>query len=149
MTWQPQNRYLETEILSADPIRLTKIVYDIGVMALESARQCCREGDIAGRGRFVNKTLEVLLELSHSLDFAQGGAIAQNYARLYDYCQRRVIEAHVEQSEKLLAEVQHLLEEMRDAWDVVVKNHSMRCLPVHDPIAANAISEESQFSCIG
>jgi flagellar secretion chaperone FliS len=149
MTWQPPNRYLEAEILTADPIRLTKIVYDLGVAALESARQCCREGDIAGRGRFVNKTLEVLLELSQSLDFEKGGEIAKNYARLYDYCQRRAIQAHAEQSEKMLAEVQHLLEEMRDAWDIVVKNHSMRCLPVDDPIPVSARSEDSQFSCIG
>lgn len=148
MTWQPQNAYLEAEILTADPIRLTKIVYDIGVTALESARQCCREGDIPGRGKFVNKTLDVLLELGESLDFEKGGEIATNYARLYDYCQRRVIQAHVEQSEKMLAEVQHLLEEMRDAWDVVVKNHSLRCLPVEDPVRSSG-TEESQFSCIG
>lgn len=148
MSWQPPNKYLEAEILTADPIRLTKIVYDIGVTALESARQCCREGDIAGRGKFVNKTLDVLLELGQALDFEQGGEIAKNYARLYDYCQRRVIQAHLEQSEPMLAEVQHLLEELREAWDVVVKNHSMRHLPEH-PLPAPPRGEESQFSFVG
>ena len=148
MTWQPENPYLQAEVLTVDPVRLTKLVYDIGVMSLESARQCCREGDIAGRGRHVNKTLDVLVELSQSLDFERGGDIAKNYARLYDYCQRRLLQAHVEQSEKMLAEVQHLLEELREAWDVVVANHSTRCLPIED-LAASARSEESQFSCIG
>lgn len=149
MTWQPPNAYLESEILTADPIQLTKIVYDLGVMSLESARQCCRTGDIAGRGAHVNKTLEVLVELSQSLDFEHGGEIARNYARLYDYCQRRLLQAHVEQSEKILAEVQHLLEELREAWDVVIKNHSIRCLPIEDSVPASARSEESQFSCMG
>jgi flagellar secretion chaperone FliS len=149
MTWQSPNAYLESEILTADPIQLTKIVYDLGVTSLQRARQCCRAGDIAGRGKHVNKTLDVLVELSQSLDFEQGGEIAKNYARLYDYCQRRLLQAHVEQSEHMLAEVQHLLEELREAWDVVIKNHSMRCLPVEDSVRAGAPSEESRFSCTG
>src|SRR5689334_649068 len=98
MTWQPQADYLESEVLSADPVRLTEILYDIAVRAAGNALNCCRNGDIAGRGRHVNKTFETLVELTNALDLEAGGEIARNYSRLYDYCQRRLLQAHSEQS---------------------------------------------------
>ena len=46
-----------------------------------------------------------MVELNDGLDFEAGGDIALNYARIYDYCQRRLIEANVRQADAILEEV--------------------------------------------
>jgi flagellar protein FliS len=151
MPWQPEKAYLEAEVLTATPVRLVEILYDLAINSILSARQCCCTGDILGRGRFVSKAVEVLLELINGLDFQAGGELARNYGRLYDYCQRRLLQAHVEQSETMLQEVQSLLGEIREAWQVVVAEHSPKC-PSDEEISAenlNLNSSEPRFSCVG
>ncbi len=150
MSWQPQNVYLAADVLSASPIRLIEILYDLGVSTLEKARDCCRAGDILGRGRYINKAFEVLMELTSSLDLEEGGSLATNYARLYDYCQRRLIQAHMEQSEEMIEEVQSLLNELREAWQSVMVKCGPQCST--DEELLNQVYLESdvpQFDCVG
>jgi flagellar secretion chaperone FliS len=149
MTWQPQADYLESEVLSADPVRLTEILYDIAVRAAENALECCRNGDIAGRTRHVNKTFEALVELMNSLDFEAGGEIARNYGRLYDYCQRRLLQAHSEQSEPIFLEVQSLLVDLKEAWQTVVANCKASCVSQTEGSLQNLAEVTSRIDCLG
>jgi flagellar protein FliS len=147
-----QKTYLEAEVLTASPVRLVEILFELGVGAIESARECCKNGDIVGRGRFITKAVEILTELSNGLDFDAGGELAKNYARLYDYCQRRLLDAHVQQSEAMLAEVQSLLGELREAWQGVVVSYSPRCLSDEEVLAEQALASpigEPRFNCVG
>jgi flagellar protein FliS len=151
MLCQLQKTYLEAEVLSASPVRLIEILFDLGMSTIESARACCRNGDIMGRGQFIAKSVEVVAELTNSLDFEVGGDLAKNYARLYDYCQRRLLEAHVKHSETMLEEVQSLLGELREAWQAVVATCAPRCLTDEELRAEQVLvaSGESRISCVG
>ena len=83
------------------------------------------------------KTFDVLVELQHSLNFERGGEIARNYARLYDYCQRRALEGHTAASEACFAEVASLLGDMKEAWQAVIKhNAANRRVVDADPTSA-------------
>lgn len=150
MSWQLKKNYVEAEVLTASPVRLVEITFEVAVNALESARECCKKGDILGRGRFVNKAFAALAELASSLDFEAARDFAENYAKLYDYCQRRVVQAHAEQSEPMLFEVESLLRELRDAWQVVAANEADVCL-TDDEIDAEqlAAAGESRYSFVG
>lgn len=153
MPWRPETAYLEAEVLTADSTKLVQILYDLGIDSVQNARERHRQGDIPGRGRFVNKGFEVLVELTNSLNMEQGGEIAANYARIYDYCQRRLLEGHVKQSEPALAEVQSLLEELREAWQAVLANQSA-VLPAPETAASSAcdpaaLGAEPRYSCVG
>ena len=150
MSWQPQNAYLAAEVLAASPIRLIEILYDLGISTLENARDCCRAGDILGRGRYINKAFEVLVELTNSLDLDAGGGLAKNYARLYDYCQRRLLQAHIEQSETMIEEVQSLLSELREAWQGVMLKCSPQCSSDEELFTQTHVSSESpRYDCVG
>ena len=137
--------------MTAHPVRLVEITFDIAVTALEGARECCKAGDIAGRSRFVNKAFEVLAELTESLNYDTGKELADNYARLYDYCQRRLLQANAEQSEPMLFEVESLLRELREAWQVVAANQSAVCLSDEelDPDREALTEPEPRFSFVG
>jgi flagellar protein FliS len=120
MAYLPHSAYTQNEVLNASPERLVELLYELGIQSIARARELNSSKEIAGRTRHINKAFAVLVELSNGLDFEAGGEIATNYARIYDYCQRRLIEGNVRQSNAILAEVQSLLEDLREAWQVVV-----------------------------
>jgi flagellar protein FliS len=138
---------LEAQILCSDPVQLVDILYSLAIDSVEAARSAHQRGDIFSRGRHTTKTFDILVELQHSLNFEKGGEIARNYARLYDYCQRRVLEGHTAASEACFTEVASLLGDMKEAWQAVIK-HNAATKPVlaADPAktASTAYSAYSQ-----
>lgn len=115
---------LEAQILSSDPVLLVDILYSLAIDSVDAARSAHQRGEILSRGRHTTKTFDVLVELQHSLNFEKGGEIARNYARLYDYCQRRVLEGHTAAAEACFAEVASLLRDMKEAWQAVIKHNA-------------------------
>jgi len=113
------NAYFESSVLSADPIQLVQMLYGAAVDSVENARRHLHAGDIASRSREINKAYAILTELEQSLNREAGGSLAGNLVELYDYMQRRLLQANVEQSEPPLAEVSKMLSELREAWKSV------------------------------
>jgi flagellar secretion chaperone FliS len=124
MAYQSYSGYTENEVIHASPEKLVQILYELGIKSLTAARECGQSKDISGRVRHINKAFDVVTELMSGLDFEAGGDIANNYARIYDYCQRRLIEANAKQSDAILAEIQGLIEDLNEAWQGVVNKVS-------------------------
>jgi flagellar secretion chaperone FliS len=129
---------LEARVLSSDPVQLIDILYRLAIDAVEAARDAHAEGDVLSRGRYVLKAFDVLVELQNSLDFEKGGEIARNYARIYDYCQRRILAGQTTASDSCFVEVISLLGDMKDAWQAVLK----QCSPAHQDKQPLAILPE-------
>jgi flagellar secretion chaperone FliS len=109
--------YLDSVILSADPMELVSIMYGAARDAVGRARTALERGDIGTRSREITKTSEIINELLLSLDHSRGGEISRNLAELYDYMQRRLNEANAKQSMEPLVEVAALLATLKDGWD--------------------------------
>src|SRR5271165_6718729 len=112
--WQnAQDAYLESRVLSANPVELICLLYESCIRSVNEARRRLAEGEIAARARAISKASAILIELATSLngslDSAQGGAISQSLAQLYDYMLRKLTEANLEQRDAPLAEVLDLL----------------------------------------
>jgi len=108
--------YVEDEIVTADPIRLVQLLYQGAIEAVASARLNLASGDIKGRFAAATKVIEILTELSSSLNHEQGGELSARLAALYDYMQRRVIDGNQEQIDAPFAEVGQLLATLGEAW---------------------------------
>jgi flagellar protein FliS len=76
-------------------------------------------GRISERAREITKACAIVSELAVVLDHERGGEISRRLALLYDYIQRRLITANLEQSDEPLAEVIGLLVTLSEAWDSV------------------------------
>jgi flagellar protein FliS len=109
--------YLESRILSADPIELVNLLYQACTAAVRDARHHLANGEILARSRAITRASEVLIELTTALDHEHGGEISQRLAQLYDYMLRRLTEANFQQSDAPLAEVLGLLSTLGEAWD--------------------------------
>ncbi len=111
--------YLESKVLSADPIELVHLLYQACMEAVRDARHQLSEGRIMERSRAINRACEITFELSAALDQERGGELAARLAALYNYMRRRMIEANLHQADEPLAEVLGLLNTLGEAWEAI------------------------------
>jgi flagellar protein FliS len=120
MSWK--QAYLETRILSADPVELVSILYEYAGISVQDARQSLAAGDVPGRARAVTKAIAIVGELEGSLNLEQGGEIAVNLGRLYPYMRQRLTHANITQKDGPLAEVEALLKTLGDGWKEIAES---------------------------
>ncbi len=113
------DRYLEAEVLSADPLKLVWLLSRGAMDAVRAAGRHLEHGDIRGRSQEISRAWGILQELAGSLDHSHGGGISERLAGLYAYMQSRLIEANVQQSGGPLEEVERLLAPLVEAWQEV------------------------------
>jgi flagellar protein FliS len=117
MSHNAHDAYLENRIESADPIQLVRLLYQGATASVREARSHLAAGEIMARSQAISKAHAILTELFMSLDRERGGELSQRLAQLYDYMQRRLLEANAKQIDEPMAEVLGLLSTLGEAWD--------------------------------
>jgi flagellar protein FliS len=113
--------YQTQAILTASPGQLVLMLYDAALRFLAQARAAL-EGDQNDWRRFevINRNLQkaqnIIAELQGTLNHEAGGEVAANLERVYDYYNRRLIEANFKKDPAPVIEVEGLLRELRDGW---------------------------------
>jgi len=116
MAIRAHDTYVVDKILSADPVELVRMLYRAAIESVERARQRLEARDIPGRSASITKGVEILSELAQSLNHETAPELGQRLAELYDYMQRRLLAANIEQADAPLAEVLRLLQTLAEAW---------------------------------
>jgi flagellar protein FliS len=122
--------YKETRVKTASQGQLIIMLYDEAVRQLDRGLELLRQntsgkknpGRIEQIGRAVLKTEEIITELMVSLDFEQGGEIAQNLFALYTWFNRELLEANINQDEGRIGAVRNMIDELRSAWQEIAVN---------------------------
>jgi len=117
----PHDAYLESRILSADPVELIRLHYQAAIMAVQDARRHLAEGKIRERSAAITKASRVVIELIGALDHERGGELSRRMAALYDYILRQLGEANFRQRDEPLAEVLNLLATLAEGWEGVCR----------------------------
>jgi flagellar protein FliS len=117
------NSYFDQMILSASPIELIRLLYRQAISSVRDAREHLRAGRIAERTAAINKAYAVLLTLAQSLRPEDAPELAARLAALYDYMQRKLIEANFRKAEAPLGEVLGLLSTLAEAWNEMPESH--------------------------
>jgi flagellar protein FliS len=107
---------------SADRKELVLRMLDGAQDRIASARGHMQREETASKGEAIGKAIGIIDGLRASLDIEKGGEIAANLDALYDYMNRRLVEANAANRVELLDEVAHLLGEIRTAWQGVMKS---------------------------
>lgn len=103
-------------VAAADPHKLIVMLMDGALERIGTARGAMEHGDVEARNRLIHRTVSIVQELRASLNLEAGGEIAANMADLYDYSNRQLLRANIENRPELLDEVGHLLRQIRSAW---------------------------------
>lgn len=107
---------LQSEVQEADSHRLVQLLMEGALSRIMLARAAMVDGDIARKGQLIGKVIDIVEGLRASLDADRGGELAANLQSLYDYVNRRLLEANLRNRPEPLDEVHGLLAEIRDAW---------------------------------
>ncbi|HEX8776573.1 MAG TPA: flagellar export chaperone FliS [Rhodanobacter sp.] len=104
---------------SANPHQLTAMLLDGALGRIASARGHMERGEIAAKGESISRSMDIIEGLRGSLDLARGGELAGRLESLYQYMNRRLLEANARDDLAALDEVAGLLRPIKQAWDAI------------------------------
>lgn len=120
--------YRSNAVLTASPGQLVLMLYDGALRAMAIAREACErpETDVR-RYEIINtqllKAQNIIAELQDTLNPDAGdGQFAHEMQRLYDYYQRKLVEANMRKDPGPIRQVERLLGEVRDAWSEMLRS---------------------------
>lgn len=128
---------LETGVVAASPHQLIVMLYEGAELAVRMAIKHMSEGDISKKSAAISKASAIIQDgLRAALDPQQGGDIAKHLEALYDYMNKRLMLAHINNQTAPLEEVLGLLRELHSAWQQIGAAGRPATPPTHRPIAA-------------
>ena len=110
------NDVAATRIDTKDPQELVQLLFEGLTDRIALARSALAKKDYEGRAEAVTRAQKILFGLRDSLDFDKGGELATNLDSLYEYCLRRLTNAHAREDDSIFGEVMDLMVTIRDAW---------------------------------
>lgn len=111
---------IETGVTSASPHSLIVMLFEGAMVAVATAAQHMKTGDIQHKGMSISKAIMIIDNgLRASLDKKAGGEIAANLDALYEYMSKRLVMANLKNQPEILDEVHGLLGGLREAWEAI------------------------------
>jgi len=114
---QYHSQYRRNEISTSSQGRLIIMMYEGAIKFATMAIQSIDKGDIAGQGKYINKTHDVINELSLALDLKKGGEVALRLESLYQYMLSQLTLANIKSDRKALETVIKILGPLAEAWE--------------------------------
>lgn len=110
---------LDSAVLDASPHRLISLMLSGARERARLAEACLARGDIGRKSQAISDACSIIGGLNGALDLEAGGEIAGGLQALYDYAQRRLVEANARNDAAPLREVDQLLGEIETAWNAI------------------------------
>jgi flagellar protein FliS len=116
---QYQTVNTQAQVSDASPHRLIQMLMEGGLSRLAQAKGVMQHGQLAAKGELISKAIGIIGGLRESLDLQQGGEIAANLDRLYEYMVARLVEANIGNDVAIIDEVAELLRNVKSGWDAI------------------------------
>ena len=105
----------------ASPHRLIQMLMEGVLQRLAEAKGAMQRQLLAAKGEAIGKAITILSGLNDSLNKDVGGEMAENLDDLYDYMQRRLLEANLQNDERIIDEVVVLMKTIKSGWDGIAQ----------------------------
>lgn len=120
------NAYFQTKVNTTDQGQLLIMLYDGALRYLQQARDKMLANDYAGKGILISKVIDIVNELSASLNMEKGGDLAVNLNNLYLLCTARLLQANLKMSVESLDSVVNILSGLRGAYAQIMDSPEAR-----------------------
>ena len=115
-----QSVAVQTSVATADPHRMTLLLYDGAIEAIRLAQAHMGTRRISAKCEAIGKALRIVEEgLKASVDRKVGGQLAERLVALYDYIEMRLLQANLRNDRASLDEAGRLLGDLRSAWSQI------------------------------
>lgn len=119
MTKNPYEQYKNNAIATATPAELTLMLYEGAIKFGNIAIKAIEDGDIQKAHINIVKVQRIIAEFRNTLDFKY--PVAKDFDRVYEYLERRLVEANVSKDKEIMEEMVMHIRSMRDNWKEVMK----------------------------
>ena len=123
MVKNPYEQYKNNAIATATPAELTLMLYEGAIKFGNLAIKAIEDKDIEKAYRNIVKVQNIIAEFRNTLDFKY--PVAKDFDRVYEYLERRLIEANMTKDKEIMEEVVTHIRSMRDTWKEVMKRAKM------------------------
>jgi len=113
------NAYKQNSVTTASPGELTLMLYNGCLKFLTKAKDAIEVKDVQEKNTNIQKAQAIINELMVTLK--QDQPITQQMLPLYDFMNRRLIEANIKNDTAMIDEVIELTTEFRDTWKQVIQ----------------------------
>lgn len=110
---------LQTRVETANPHELIHLLLQGARSHIATAQGNIQRKQISEKGEHIGKTISIIEGLRASLDHENGGEIAENLDKLYEYIQRILLKANLDNDIELLIQANSLLTDIHEAWQAI------------------------------
>lgn len=112
----------ESAVNGASPHKLIQMLMQGALQRMEQARAAMDENNIPLKGEMLGKATSIIGGLQASLDKSRAPELCESLDGLYDYMQRRLLQANVNNDPEMIEEVSQLLSTVKDGWDQLAED---------------------------
>lgn len=114
MAYAAYDKYREQTIMTMTPGEMVVRLFEECEKQITSAIMCIEGKDIQGANMSLQKSQRIFNYLKASLDFKY--PISQNLSELYDFFNRRLVEANIRKDKEPAEEILPLVTELRETF---------------------------------
>ncbi|MBM7690893.1 flagellar protein FliS [Peribacillus deserti] len=115
----PYQAYQNNSVNTASPGELTLMLYNGCIKFIHQAKMAINAKQIEAKNTNIQKAQKIIQELMVTLNMDL--EVSKDMMSLYDYMNRRLIEANINNDTSILDEVEELVSEFRDTWKQVIQ----------------------------
>jgi flagellar protein FliS len=108
--------YMQSRVLSARPVEIVEMLYQVAIDNLNHAIRCLKSGEAMQRADAVTRAQEAVTELTMALDHSVGAPFTRTLAALYAYVLHQTIVGHASQSEEAFQKAIVILSTLLEGW---------------------------------
>jgi flagellar protein FliS len=108
--------YATTQISTASSVQVVVLLYDGAISSMKLAQEGIVALNFHDKARFLDRALRVVGELSASLNMEEGGVIAKDLQRVYEYIQFEVTQANLKNEPGPLEGPIRCMSAIRESW---------------------------------
>jgi len=106
----------QSSVTDADSHQLITLLFDKVVESLVVSKAHISNDTYDKKSNALNKAIEIIGALREFLDMDQGGDVALRLEQLYEWSERTLFAANIENSIEKVDQVEHVIREIREGW---------------------------------
>ncbi|PPA70238.1 flagellar export chaperone FliS [Jeotgalibacillus proteolyticus] len=118
----PYAAYQQNSVTTKSPGELTLMLYNGCIKFINQAKLAIEDENIEKRNESIQKAQKIVQEFMVTLNMDI--AVSENLLAIYDYVNRRLMEANINNDPVILDEAEGMMTELRDTWKTVI--HTQR-----------------------
>lgn len=107
---------LKQDLSTADPHKITLMLMQGALEKIAMAKGSIERKEFESKALHLSKATSILVNLRDTIDLEVKSEVGENLFALYDYMIRRLTDANIQNSLKIMDEVINLLLPIKNAW---------------------------------